>query len=487
MSPIAMRFTRAMGAVLALLPFARVTGAVLALLPLAFAGIAGAADPPRLVLVISVDQMRADYLGKFPFSKGFAKLTGEGAVFTEAYHAHIPTETGPGHSVILTGKLPAQTGIVGNEWWDRASRRGVTAFSDSVYGSGPENLLAYTLGDGMKARDPRTLVVAVSLKDRAAIPLGGKRADLAVWYDKKSERAVTSTYYGVPPAWLGPLAGSNAMLETPAGDEFVLRLALEALEHVPLGTDDVPDILAVSFSSPDYVGHHFGIDGPQLAVQYDALDDVLARLIAAAEKQAGAGRVIVALTADHGVVPAPEDPSGQAMKVHREDWDGFGKALEARLQKIRPTVGRPWLLLNAIPNLYLDQALAHELGVDWPAFLETAAAAVRTMPGIAEVYTPADYWKSDVVRRSYYAPRSGDLIAIPQYAALFTDYPAGTSHGTPYDYDSHVPVILWGAPFKPGRYADRAGVADIAPTLGQVLGVTWPAAEGSRVLGECLR
>lgn len=462
----------------------RVAAAVLA----AFLAVpALAAEPPRLVLVISVDQMRGDYLDRFQWKAGFAKLKAEGAVYADAHHAHVPTETGPGHSVILTGKLPAQHGIVGNEWYDRASRKTVYNMADSVHGVGPENLAVYTLGDALKARDPKTRVVGVSLKDRGAITMAGKRADLAVWYDSKKEAVVTSSYYGAAPSWLEGYKAPKSVTLSPAGDELVLRLAEEALKRYDLGKDAVADVLTVSFSAPDYVGHRFGIDGPELKAQYEALDVTLGKLLEAAEKRAGKGRLLVALTSDHGVVPAPEDASGKAQGVKRQGWDAFGAALEAELQKAAPAPGRKWVVGNFIPNIYLDRALAEERGVDWSDFLDKAAAAALKQEGVAEVYTSETYVKSDVVRRSYYPGRSGDLVIVPKRNVLFTDYPGGTSHGTPYDYDTHVPVIFWGPSFRAGTYRDKAWVADLAPTLAQVLGVAFPPIEGSKVRAEALQ
>jgi predicted AlkP superfamily pyrophosphatase or phosphodiesterase len=441
-----------------------------------------AAEPPRLVLVIVVDQMRADYLDRFAFTKGFAQLKSEGAVFTHAFHGHVPTETCPGHSVILTGQFPNVTGIVGNEWYDRVTRTKITCMTDAVHGLGPQNLLAYTIGDALKARDPSAKVAAVSLKDRAAIPLGGKRADLALWYDKDSGRVATSSYYGASPPWIADLALKPSIRAEPAGDELVLEMATRVLAHLPLGKDDVPDLLGVSFSSPDYVGHTFGIDGPQLAQQYAALDDVLQRLIARAEAQAGKGRLLVALTADHGVVPAPEDPSAAGLNVHRYPIDAFQNELEARLQKIAPTQGRPWIVTNELPNLYLDRELARARKLDWTDFLRQAARAARELPGVASVYTGETAGDDDAVRRGYFPGRSGDLIVIPASGAFFSEHPTGTTHGSPYDYDAHVPLILWGPAFKPGTYPEHVWVASLAPTLARVLGLSWtPAAEAPAV------
>lgn len=449
----------------------------------------GAAAAPRLVLVISVDQMRADYLDRFGFTKGFARLKSEGAVFTNAFHGHVPTETGPGHATILTGQFPDVHGIVGNEWWDRIARRRIACMTDAVHGLGPQNLLAYTVGDALKARDARAHVAAVSLKDRSAITLGGKRADLAVWFEKADGRAATSSYYGPTPDWVSALTLDPAKIYSPAGDELVLEMATQALAHLKMGDDDVTDLLAVSFSSTDYVGHRYGIDGPQLQQQYAALDGVLERLIAKAQARAGQGRLMIALTADHGVVPAPEDPSGETMKVKRYDVNAYAEALEAQLQKIAPTpAGRPWIVTNELPNLYLDRDLARERKIEWNAFVDQAARAARSLPGIAAVYTAGTVGDSDPVRRGYYPGRSGDLVVIPQYAALFTDHRSGTSHGTPYDYDSHVPLILWGPMIKPGVHDEHEWVVSLAPTLAQVLGLPpWNGPPEGVVLSAALK
>jgi predicted AlkP superfamily pyrophosphatase or phosphodiesterase len=454
---------------------------------LLFSAALQAAEPPRLILVISVDQMRADYLDRFAFTDGFARLKKEGAVFDNARHAHIPTETGPGHATILSGSFPAQHGIVGNRWWDRARVGEVSSVDDSVYGLGPESLLSYTIGDALKARNAESRVVAVSLKDRAAIPMAGKRADLAAWYDEKAGQATSSTYYGEIPGWLSAMRAPKDIKLSPAGDEFVLQLALKALDKYDLGDDKVTDLLAVSFSCPDYLGHKLGIEHPEFLAEYAALDLTLGRLIEEAEGRSGKGRLLVVLTADHGVVPAPEDQQGKALGVRRVSEEGFHKKLEERLQRLHKAPGQSWVLYANLPNVYLNRELARQRGLDWHRLLGQATAAAAGLDGVAQVYNADTYAKSDIVRRSYHPGRSGDLIVLPKPAVLFTDNPSGTGHGTPYDYDARVPVIFLGESVRPGRYPAPAWVADIAPTLAQLLGLPWTAQPGSRVLAEALR
>jgi predicted AlkP superfamily pyrophosphatase or phosphodiesterase len=448
---------------------------------------AATARPPRLVVVVSVDQMRADYLDRLPYEKGLKRLKAEGAVFLDAHHVHIPTETGPGHAVILTGRFPGETGIVGNEWWDRRTRQDVYNVADSVHGLGPENLLSYTLGDVLKARDPLSKVVGVSLKDRAAILMSGKRADAVLWYDKKKAVFVTSSYYGAVPSWLGAF---NARLRpladaaSPQADAMVRDMAGEVLKRYALGKDEHTDILAVSLSATDYTGHKWGYEGPEMKAQLLALDGLLAELMVLAERAAGAGGFDLVLTADHGVLPVPEGEAGRAMKARRIGWKEIGTRIERVFQDLAPAPGRNWLVGNHLPNIYIDRALADEKGLDWLPLLRQAASHLKKEPGVEHVYVGGEFDPAgpfaDAFRRSYLPGRSGDLLVLPAYGVLFGDYPGGTSHGTPYEYDTRVPVLFWGPDFKAGLHAEKARVADIAPTLAALFGLEIKPSEGSQ-------
>ena len=461
---------------------------------------------PRLIVVISVDQMRADFLDRAPYQGGLKTLK-EGAVFTDAHHVHVPTETGPGHSVILTGRFPATTGIVGNDWYDRALGRRMYVVEDSVHGKGPEHLQGYTLGDALKAKDPLSKVVSISLKDRSAILMAGKRPDAVLWLDRKAGGFATSGYYGARPAWLDAY---NAMLRTPGapldsgtteqfrnaltspvGDAMLRDLVKEVLERYELGHDEHTDILAVSFSAPDYVGHEFGPDSPEMGVQLAALDQVLADVLAQAEARAGKAGLDVVLTADHGVLPVPESAQGRQLKARRISEARFLAAVESTLQTLAPVPGRRWLLAANFPHLYLDRSLAGPKKLDWPSFLGQAAKALLGVDGVAQVYVPgawpaADPY-SDVFQRSYFPDRSGDLLVRLAPGVLPSDdYAVGTSHGAPYEYDTHVALVFWGPDFKPGVYKAKAEVADIAPTLGMLLGLDYPAAATATAHAEAL-
>jgi predicted AlkP superfamily pyrophosphatase or phosphodiesterase len=457
-------------------------------------GVAASAAP-KLLLIVSVDQMRAAYLtpSSGAYTGGLARLQREGFVYDNARHLHVPTETGPGHAVILTGRFPDTTGIAANHWFDRSSGSATYCVADSVFGLGPEHLWGYTLGDALKARDPESRVVSVSLKDRAAILLGGKRPDAALWYSSKTGEFTTSSYYRTP-SWLGkfnhrlrdagePLhSGTTAywskIAATPEADRMVLELALEAAKRFKLGRDEHPDILAVSFSATDYIGHRYDADSPEMAEQLRRLDDALGRLMEGAERLAGGGRVDLVLTADHG---APQ----HARRGKRVGWEDLEAAVERALQFDFPAKQR-WLLDFEYPLLYLNRAQAQALGLDWRQFLAQAAKRLAALDGMAAAYIPDQLDPHDPFAAQYargYAPgRTGDIVLRPQEGVVVVDPPDVLDHGTPYDYDATVPLVFWGPDFKTGRSSETARVADLAPTAGAVLGVPFSPLPDSRVL-----
>lgn len=462
---------------------------------------------PRLAVVAVVDQMRADYLERDPsFSGGFRRLAREGAVFTEALHLHIPTETGPGHAAISSGRAPATHGIVANEWYDRKAGTVTYCVADAPYGIGPGHLNGPTLADALKAADPRARVFSVAGKDRAAVLLGGRRPDLALWLDRARGEFVTSSYYRRP-GWLDAFnAGLRAsgllplkngkvpkdVLASPALDEATARLAAELARRERLGRGPGTDLLLISFSATDYVGHRYGTEAPEMAAQLRRLDVLLGGLLDGWTKASG-GALAVALTADHGAIPAPEDPSGRALGVKRLDWDRFAAQMEAVLQKRWPAPGARWILADEVPHVYLNRGLAAARGLDWTAFRRKSAALLAGLDGVARVLLPEDVDAlspgdplAAPLRRSLFPGRSGDLLVIIGQNVLLHDQPTGTSHGTPWRYDAHVPLVFWGRGVRPGRSSVPASPMDVAPTLGRLLGLDYPAGDGGALRVEAL-
>lgn len=524
---------------------------------------ASGSGAPRLVLFVSVDQMRYDYLTRFGplFHGGFRTLLDRGAVFSNAMYRHANTETGPGHSVLLSGRSPDHSGIVANRWYDTLLKKDINVVEDPAVttiggaaaggpGFSPINFHGFTLGDMLKRRTPGSRVVGISLKDRAAILMAGPRADAAYWFDGKSGHFVTSTYYArAVPAWLaqwnargiadtpawrdwsrllpdegvytkyaGPddvkgeydntdtvfphhahgAAGTEQarddLRHTPFGDELLLDATLDAMAAHQLGADDDPDLLAVGFSSPDVVGHAYGPDSQEVMDEYLRLDVTLGRLFDEVDRRVGLDRVLIGLSADHGAQPLVEVSQARGVAARRlttaEILTPVTQALEARFGAQNGIVAR-----FLPPDFYFDADAMARRGISRKEVEEVAEKAAMETGLVERVYTqerllgdpPADDPYFAVERRSFFQPRSPDLIVLLKQWTFMDDRAGGTGHGTPYDYDRHVPVVFMGATIKPGTYVGVAGPEDIAPTLAAVLHLEYPLQDAERVLSEMMR
>ncbi|MFN7925107.1 MAG: alkaline phosphatase family protein [Bryobacteraceae bacterium] len=499
---------------------------------------AAPAKKPKLVLAIVVDQFRADYLYRFgaEYNSGLKRLWTQGAVFTNAHHEHYPTVTAIGHSTFLTGATPSLSGIVGNEWYDRGTGKQVTSVSDGNTkllggegaGSSPRRLLVSTVVDEMKmsGRTP-VKAIGVSIKDRSAILPIGHMGDGAYWFDNKSGNMVSSTYYfSQMPEWAQafnrkrmadqwvnaewkpllepaakPFVKMEAKLEekywagmqrTPYGNELLEAFAEQAVIGEKLGqTPGATDVLALSLSSNDYVGHEVGPDSPRVRDISIRTDRLLGKLFQFLDAKVGMQNVLIAFTADHGVSPIPELMKERKMPGGRlVDDDVFGK-VTARLVD-RYGAG-DWIQGRSGSAAYLNHGLIRGKRLNLAAIRREAAEVLRSQPHIFRVYTQdqmvegltIDDAVDRRVRNGYYAGRSADLLVIPEPYYIFDK--TGTTHGTPFNYDSHVPVILAGPGIKPGKYHRRVMVNDIAPTLATLLEVETPSGAMGRVLDEALR
>jgi len=491
---------------------------------------------PKLILAIAVDQFRYDYLLRFnsDYTSGLRRLLDEGAVFHDAQYQHFHTVTAVGHSTFLSGATPAMSGIIANEWYDRESKSTVTSVSDPetllvggvprAKGSSPRRMLVSTLGDEIKMQGVKNKVIGVSIKDRSAILPVGHMADAAYWYDNDTHHWVTSSYFMEKlPDWvkavndsnphmrafgetwfpLGAKAGAEpfctmvagqatrfcgSLEASPWGNEMIEEFAERAISEEKLGQHDGPDVLAVSFSSNDYVGHAVGPDDPSVRDISIRTDRLLGKLFDAAAHEAGAGNVLVVLTADHGVAPVPEVNHARRMPGGRLDDAVLAEAIQDALaKKFGP--GK-WVAGTAGQNPYFDLSLVEKYRVNLADVERTAADAVRSLPHMFRVYTAAQLRNGEVeseypgalVRNGYYAPRSPDLIIIPEEYYLYDA--SGTTHGTPFKYDTHVPVMFMGPGIKAGSYYAHITVNDIAPTLAAISRVAEPSGSVGRVLQE---
>jgi predicted AlkP superfamily pyrophosphatase or phosphodiesterase len=540
------------------LPF--VAGLLLVFLSVGVSPAGPALPPPRLILVLTIDQMRFDYLTRFGplFKGGFRTLLDRGAVFTNARFAHACTETGPGHAAILSGRHPSHSGIVANAWFDPLLGRRINVVDDPVVstvggpgtGASPANFIGFTLGDVLKHRSPASRVVGVSLKDRAAILPAGPRADAAYWYVTEGGRFVTSTYYRpTPPAWLeawnqgrpvdaygggtwnrllpdeglyrrfageddvkGEWDGKDTVFphrirgmppsrgfyddfrRTPFADEVTLSLSLAAMAGHELGVRDATDLLAISFSATDIIGHTYGPDSQELMDQMLRLDLTLQKLLDAVETRVGPDHTLLVLTADHGVLPLVEVLQARGVDARRVPPEVFEKAVnEALAARFPKATG---LIASADgPDLYLDLPALRRQGLRREEVEATIEKALLGTGAIAAVYTharllgeaPPDDPFFPLFQNAFFEPRSPHILARVKEHVYVGARSGGTGHGTAYDYDRHVPLVFLGAAIKPGSYPEPCGPEDIAFSLGQLLGLDYPKLDATRALTEMMR
>ncbi len=487
--------------------------------------------PAKLVVFITVDQLRPDYYDrwKHQLTGGLALLYSEGAVFQNGYQDHAITETAPGHASTMSGRFPVHTGIASN--FAGVADPATTLTGTVGQGASPHRFEGTTLTDWLLARDPSTRVLSVSRKDRGAIlPIGKSKAQV-FWYSPARSGEgigafVTSSYYASElPQWVRDFnarriphsyAGKAWDLLLPASaytepdsvpienlgrdfvfphsapedsaaiayllpnypwmDEVTLELALEGVNRMQLGGGGRTDVLAVSLSSMDGIGHAFGPDSREVHDHVLRLDRMLGRFLDSLFTLRGRGNVIVALTADHGVAPFI-DVSGRT-KNPEATRVFIGPVIARARQTIRDAGGDTTAIGFGSGVLSLDRARLGSVNVDTlvAAFADSAAR----IPGVLRVDRLSELARKDTVR-DYIARRwlhmfrpGDDEAALVITLTPYSYWGAGTyaTHGTPHDYDAHVPIIFFGAPFNTGTFSQTARVVDMAPTLARALGVT---------------
>lgn len=525
---------------------------------------------PKLVVVISVDQFRADYLERYADNflparsgkkiGGFRFLTETGSWFKDAHHNHVPTATGPGHATILSGSEPAVDGIPGNDWFNRAQNAPVYCVADpnakTIGGPSkpmsPFNLKVTTVGDELKlATAGKSKIVSVALKDRAAILMAGHAADEVVWFDNGNGNWVTSNWYapsGTLPTWvskfndsrradkaygtswepllpkdayrltsrapgektspnsklfswpLGKADGKpdkgywSALWTSHFGNELTEQAAEAALTEDKLGTHDVPDMLIVGFSSNDYIGHRFGPNSPEVMDATVRTDRVLSDLFNAIDRQVGIDNVVIALTADHGVLPIPEESANAFRNPGARQLDTANKAIADALTK---EFGPGDWILGAgqyEQNFYLNRTVAEQKQVSMNKVEKVAAEAASKLPGVFAAFTrtqilqnelPAWNWVKRAVN-GYHPVLGGDLMIFEAPGAYFGGG-TGTGHGSIWEYDTHVPILLRGPGVNRGSFLRRVTTADIASSLCHLLHVEYPTGNMGQPLFEAIK
>ena len=504
-----------------------------------------ATSGPKLVVIFAIDQMRGDYLDRFAteWRGGLKRFIDQGAWFTNAAYPYSGTVTCAGHSSISTGDFPDKHGMVGNNWWDRELNKEVNCTEDPsthlisydgatlavTEGDSPWRLKAPAFADSFRATYPNSRIVTLSDKARAAVPLGGHHPDSVTWLE--GSHWVTADAYVHEPSkiiaqfvinhpitddagktWsssfnptftskdavnfsypIGKTGSADSEFiaswtASPYSDAYLGSMAAAAVSGMHLGQNSTPDFLAIGFSAVDLVGHRFGPDSPQMHDLLLHLDDTLGKLLAALDNSVGKGNYVVALSADHGVAPIPEEAVKEGKPAGRVD----SPEVSAQIEKALKAHNYPdnSVLLFDDGNIYLRTEVRDKLKND-PATIQAVLTAARGVDGIADAFWGEQIKdlasKNHLARAasfSYYPGRSGDIVVISKQYWFFDHrnklgkFGSGTTHGTPYPYDQHVPVVFMGAGIKPGKYSNDSSPADIVPTLASLSHVKIPPTEG---------
>jgi predicted AlkP superfamily pyrophosphatase or phosphodiesterase len=494
-----------------------------------------------LVVLITVDQLRGDYPSRFDYqlTGGLARLARGGAWFTNAHHDHGITETAPGHATLLAGRFPRSLGIADNLAGVQDQASPILGAPESP-GASPARFQGTTLVDWLRARDPESRVLSVSMKDRGAIlPIGRSRAEV-YWY-MSDGRFTTSRYYRDSlPSWVArfngrrlpqgfagkswiPLLPDSAYREpdsvsaeaggvqytfphllpadsaaaaslvrvTPWMDEITLALALEGLRELGLGQGPRTDLLAVSLSATDLIGHAYGPDSKEMHDQVLRLDRSLGIFLDSLFKLRDPSRIAIVLTADHGVATIPElAASSVRPPPHRVDMSQPVANLEERLSALAL---QPGAVTLGARTVRVNRALLGAKSVAVDAALDTFAREASQVPGVARVDRFRELLDGDTLtdvnarRWSHQFPKGDDVELVITLTPLSIFRGLVATHGSTYDYDTHVPLIFYGPGFRPGRYPEFVRTVDLAPTLARVIGVTPSEKLDGVVLEQAIR
>jgi predicted AlkP superfamily pyrophosphatase or phosphodiesterase len=515
------------------------------------------AAAPRLIVVLVVDQFRADYVEKFrhQWTAGLHRLLTDGARFPQTAYPYFNTVTCPGHATVSTGAFPSSHGMILNNWWDRASGKRVACADDpgativsygkatNGIGESAVRLRIPTLADELRMQlDPPARVASFSVKARAAVTLAGHQADAIAWFadsgvfissskynaapipvvgdfikrrpvedrlgaawdltlprqsyiDDDSTRGVTTTTFqpGFPHVLQSRGDQPDRLFydrwrTSPFSDEYLAEMALDVTDRLNLGRRGTTDFLGIGFSALDEVGHDFGPTSVEVQDVLVRLDRTLGVLFSRLDRAVGSANYTVALTADHGVAPIPERAASAGLDAGRTTTAVILQTIERILNELGP--GKHVAALTHL-DVYLEPGIMERLRTR-PAVVAALRQALRAVPGVQTTFTRDEIesarGSSDaLLRRLAYGhdpDRSGDLVVVPKPYWLIGGS-TGSSHGTGYDYDARVPLLLMGKGIARGEYASAASPADVAPTLAFLAGITLPRVDG-RVLDEAL-
>jgi predicted AlkP superfamily pyrophosphatase or phosphodiesterase len=489
--------------------------------------IATASGTPRLVVFITVDQLRGDMLDRYrsDLRYGYARLM-RGAWFTNAFQDHAITETAPGHASTMSGRFPRSTGITSNLTGVIDPNHSLLIGLPNEVGASPERFQGTTLFDWLYAKDKRSRALSVSKKDRGAIlPIGRAKQDV-FWFSANGSFTTSNYYRDSLPTWVqafnarriaqgyagaewrlsrdsstyaepdsvpfekngrdfmfphpyptDTLGAAGYIAATPAMDSITALFALEGLRQLDLGQGPQTDILAVSFSATDYIGHAYGPDSREAHENEIRLDETLGWFLDSLYRLRDSSTVIVALTGDHGISPIPE--LARARGEAKGD-QGLRVTLRQQVADVRAGLGAAGVDTMAFfydgETVALDRAALSRAKLNADSLLNAFAAAAKKVRGVARVDRIANLRRADfaidpIARRwAHQIPEKSpvDLVLTLTRYSYWNTLPA--THGSPYDQDASVPVIFYGPWAKPGRYTNFTRVVDMGVTLAAITG-----------------
>jgi predicted AlkP superfamily pyrophosphatase or phosphodiesterase len=413
-------------------------------------------------------------------------------------------------------------------------------------GASPWQLQTSTLADELRNKSPQSKVVALALKERSAVMLAGRQPDMATWFDDRENMWTTSSVYAKSPlpfvaaflqknpieralgdAWIkrlepsvylgpddgigeSPPRGWSAIFphplndgtgtandgfyerwqESPASDAYIELMSEVAIESLQLGRGPATDYLAIAFTTLDLVGHDFGPDSHEVQDALSHLDVTLNRFLTFLDKRVGRGAYVVALSADHGVAPLPDQAANAGRDAGRILTTTISRAVE---QALEPVIGTgPHVARVVFSDIYLEPQRSAAILTN-PTAVTAIREALLSVPGLQQVFTQAEISQPgnnplrQSIKLSYFPGRSGDMVVVGKPGWVFNTVvgtPA-TNHGTAHPYDQRVPIILMGTRIGRGTYTGTATPADLAPTLASLAGIRMDRAQG-RVLSEAV-
>jgi len=536
------------------------------------------AEPPRLILQITVDQFRGDLVFRYLDRMGpggLRYLIDNGVVYTDAHHQHANTETIVGHTTLATGAQPSEHGMIGNVWFDRETGGLTYNIEDDRYhlltsdagvdkdaeidptqavaksdGRSPAAILVSTFSDELAAKyNGQAKIFGVSVKDRGAVSMAG-HAGKAFWFSKATGEFVTSSYYydeypdwvnqwnekGLPfkyantswdlrherstylfgenddNPWETALPGygrtfphafgeadnpyfTTFLTLSPVGDELTADFAKTLITSEQMGVDAIPDFLGVSFSSTDYVGHIFGPSSLEGEENILRLDRTLADLLNFVDQNIGLENTLVVLSADHGAPEAPGYLNSLGIPSKYVDPDSWDKEPAIEALKSRFNIGEDLIETYFHPYLYLNLSIIEEKGLDKAEVEAAVASEVEKMPGVAYAISSSALRAGNVpdtplirkILNNFHPKRSGEIYIVFEANHFINDFDGLTvasSHGSPWQYDTHIPIIFAGRGIQAQTVDREVHGVDIARTLSAILDTKIPSAASGEILRE---